>query len=209
MVQSPKSLMNPISDNRICEAIDYSKKMPTGHLSTICSLRVKYNWLRNYNHLCRVGKTWYTCLSWCLTTVNSFSAWIRAWFHSVWNYLCCCLTPVHLWTRLTRGLVGFEVQHDEDLSPQIPAVLEKACTIFSQQFRGSPEACSFLDLANTALVHVVSCFLSACSALTAYTPNDEDCNTRCEPTQWGQDMPSFSEQILWHFKLLTVSFPCT
>lgn len=53
----------------------------------------------------------------------------------------------------------FEVQDDEDLLAQIPAVLEKACTVFSEQHRGSPEACSFLDLANTTFVHAVSFFL--------------------------------------------------
>ena len=53
----------------------------------------------------------------------------------------------------------FEVQHDEDLPAQIPAVLEKACTVFSEQLRSSPEAYSFLDLANTMFVHAVSFFL--------------------------------------------------
>lgn len=53
----------------------------------------------------------------------------------------------------------FEVQHDEDLSAQIPVVLEKACTVFSEQLRGSPEAYSFSDLANTVFVPAVSFFL--------------------------------------------------
>lgn len=55
----------------------------------------------------------------------------------------------------------FEVQHDEDLPAQIPDVPEKACIVFSEQLRGSPEAYSFLDLANTMFLHAVSFLLFA------------------------------------------------
>lgn len=54
----------------------------------------------------------------------------------------------------------FEVQQQEELPAEIPAVLEKACTAFSQWLRGSPEACSVLNVANLMLVHAVRVFLS-------------------------------------------------
>lgn len=106
----------------------------------------------------------------------------------------------------------FEVQHDEDLLAQIPAVLEKACTVFSEQHRGSPEAYSFLDLANTMFVHAVSFFLFVMLAalplqhihlimrivIHHVSPYNED--RICQ---------SFSEHILWHFKQITISFTCT
>lgn len=52
------------------------------------------------------------------------------------------------------------MQQQEELPAQIPAVLEKACTAFSEWLRGSPEAYSVLDVANIMLVHAVRFFLS-------------------------------------------------
>lgn len=58
------------------------------------------------------------------------------------------------------GIGRFEEQQCEELPAQISAVLEKACTAFSEWLRGSPEAYSFLDVANIILVHAIRFFLS-------------------------------------------------
>lgn len=55
---------------------------------------------------------------------------------------------------------GFEAQQHEESPAQIPAVLEKTCTAFSEWLRGSPEAYPVLDVANVMLVHAVRFFLS-------------------------------------------------
>lgn len=60
-----------------------------------------------------------------------------------------------------------EVQQQEELPAQIPAVLEKACTAFCEWLRGSPEACSVLDVANIMLAHAVRFFLYVYVTLAA------------------------------------------
>lgn len=54
----------------------------------------------------------------------------------------------------------FEVQQQEELPAQFPAVLQKACTAFSEWLRGSPEAYSVLDVANIMLAQAVRLLLS-------------------------------------------------